>query len=201
MSVILDYAMVDLDENWRWMVGSPCVLAVLQFFIIFICPRSPMFLISKGFDEEAREVLSKLYVGGPDVVEVEFQEIKSKLDKLKHSAEKRVKEHGEACCNFCSCLSRWPNVQKQANLTAANARELFRGSETKQLSLVVLFAFFNQACGSTAIINYAPTIFANVGVEVDDAIIMSAALGGIKLFGIIIVFFAIDSCGRRPLFV
>ena len=58
-----------------------------------------------------------------------------------------------------------------------------------------------QACGSTAIINYAPTIFANVGVEVDEAVILSAALGAIKLLGIIICFFMVDSCGRRPLFV
>ena len=82
-----------------------------------------------------------------------------------------------------------------------NARELLKGAESKQFSVVMCFAFFSQACGSTAIINYAPTIFANVGMEIEEAIIMSAALGAIKLLGVTISIFIIDSCGRRPLFV
>ena len=60
MSVILDYALIDLDENWRYMVGLPAILAVVQFPIIFICPRSPHFLIHKGFDEEVRSILRRV---------------------------------------------------------------------------------------------------------------------------------------------
>eukprot|EP00750_Incisomonas_marina_P009494 INCI16021.3.p1 GENE.INCI16021.3~~INCI16021.3.p1 ORF type:complete len:479 (-),score=75.33 INCI16021.3:949-2385(-) len=201
MSVILDYALIDLDENWRYMVGLPAILAVVQFPIIFICPRSPHFLIHKGFDEEARATLAKLYPAGPEAVEAEFQEIKTRLEKLDLVMEKRIKDHGKPCCNRCACFAKWPVFQHKAQLLAVNARELVRGAERAQFSVVILFAFFNQACGSTAIINYAPTIFANVGVEVDEAVILSAALGAIKLLGIIICFFMVDSCGRRPLFV
>jgi hypothetical protein len=193
--------MIDLDENWRFMVGVPVLLAVIQVFILVAAPRSPHFLIYKGFNEEARQVLSKLYPGGPEIVETEFQEIKSKMDKLDKIAHKRVKRLKHKCCQGCACLSSCPKAQKNAQLLGVNALELVQGSEKNQFFLVVLFAFFNQACGSTAIINYAPTIFEHVGVEVDDAIILSSALGATKLAGIVVSFFMIDSCGRRILFV
>jgi len=56
----VDYALTDVEYNWRIMVGMPVVFALIQFLIIFIAPRSPFFLISKNLDEEAKETLRKL---------------------------------------------------------------------------------------------------------------------------------------------
>ena len=58
----MDYALTDVEHNWRIMVGMPVIFALVQFLIIFIAPRSPYFLISKQLDEEAKETLRKLSV-------------------------------------------------------------------------------------------------------------------------------------------
>ncbi|MEM9328408.1 MAG: sugar porter family MFS transporter [Bacteroidota bacterium] len=47
------------ENNWRWMLGVEAVPAVFYFLGLFIVPRSPRWLIMKGRDEEAFEVMLK----------------------------------------------------------------------------------------------------------------------------------------------
>ncbi len=47
------------DNNWRWMLGMDAVPAVLYFVLLFAVPESPRWLLSKGQEQRAREVLSR----------------------------------------------------------------------------------------------------------------------------------------------
>lgn len=77
---------------------------------------------------------------------------------------------------------------------------LCQSDEKKTLFIVLWLAFFNQACASTSILNYAPTLFQNQGMDSTAlATLSSASLGLSKLVGVCISFMLIDSLGRRPL--
>ncbi len=87
--------------------------------------------------------------------------------------------------------------------------ELFRdiyclsaSDERRAFVTVMVLAMFNQACGSTSIINYAPTVLEEQGMQSDTkAILFSASTGVSKLIGVLVSFFLVDNVGRRPLLV
>jgi hypothetical protein len=145
-AVVCDYAMINLENNWRWMVGMPTVLAVIQVFIVVAAPRSPYFLILKGHYEEAKSVLALLYVGGPDVVEAEFNEIKGKIEKLNKVSHKRVAKWKHRCCNGCSCLSSCPAAQKQVMAKAEGKAIAHRAVAVSVRFLLRLFSAQRQTC-------------------------------------------------------
>lgn len=47
------------ENNWRWMLGVEAVPAILYFLGLYIVPRSPRWLIMKGRDDEAFEVMKE----------------------------------------------------------------------------------------------------------------------------------------------
>ncbi len=72
------------DTEWRWMFGVETFPAVAFFFLLFLTPRSPRWLVAKRREDEARRVLSKL---GTDTgrVDDEIGEIRRSLDVEHHS--------------------------------------------------------------------------------------------------------------------
>ena len=75
-----------------------------------------------------------------------------------------------------------------------------RGPESSAFKMILILAFFNQAFASTAIINYAPSVFTASGVDSGVAAsLFTSIIGASKLAGVLIAFFLIDSVGRRPL--
>ncbi len=51
-----------VDEYWRGMLGSETLPALLFFFIIFLIPESPRWLIVKGQGDRAAVILQRIYV-------------------------------------------------------------------------------------------------------------------------------------------
>src|SRR5688572_9640099 len=47
------------DHNWRWMLGVQMVPALLYFTLLWFVPESPRWLLLKGRDESALQVLTK----------------------------------------------------------------------------------------------------------------------------------------------
>jgi sugar porter (SP) family MFS transporter len=59
-------------QEWRWDLGVSAIPAMLFLVMLFGIPRSPRWLVSKGYEKEAREVLEKTATSD---AEAEFQEI------------------------------------------------------------------------------------------------------------------------------
>ncbi len=53
------------EAEWRWKFAVAAAPAVLLLAVLFAIPRSPRWLVERGFIEEAREVLQR--IGEPDV--------------------------------------------------------------------------------------------------------------------------------------
>jgi len=73
-----------VGTEWRWMFGVETVPALAFFFLLFLTPLSPRWLLTKGREDEAREVLGKLGTDS-DSVDEEIKEIQSSLDLSHHS--------------------------------------------------------------------------------------------------------------------
>ena len=67
--------------NWRWMLGLETLPAVLYFFGLLFVPESPRWLMLKGREDEAEEILTRA------VGEVEAR---SQLDEIRASLAKDV---------------------------------------------------------------------------------------------------------------
>ncbi|HHI68195.1 MAG TPA: MFS transporter, partial [Planctomycetes bacterium] len=63
----------NLQVGWRWMFGSETLPALLFFFLLFLVPESPRWLVRAGREEEALVVLEKTSRGedvGKEMVEI-----------------------------------------------------------------------------------------------------------------------------------
>ena len=73
-----------IANNWSWRIPSLLqgVPSLIQIIFIFFVPESPRWLLAKGKEEQAREVLTRWHAGGVEndpLVEFELAEIKSAL--------------------------------------------------------------------------------------------------------------------------
>jgi len=64
-----------ITEGWRWMFFSGAIPAALFFIMLFFVPETPRYLVLKGNDSKALEVLTKL--GGAEQATVVLSEIKA----------------------------------------------------------------------------------------------------------------------------
>ena len=76
---------MDLGQlEWRWMFGVEAIPAALFFILLFTTPRSPRWLVTNNFVDEAKTVLEKC---GTDTgnADKEISEIQKSLDLQHHS--------------------------------------------------------------------------------------------------------------------
>jgi sugar porter (SP) family MFS transporter len=73
-----NYFLLDIgDNNWRWMLGVEAIPAALYFFLLFMVPESPRWLVMKKQENTARNVLRKVVEEGD--VEPKMNEIRDSL--------------------------------------------------------------------------------------------------------------------------
>jgi sugar porter (SP) family MFS transporter len=77
---IVDWGFAGFSNNWRWMFGIAAVPGAALAIGMFFMPFSPRWLIDKGREDEARDVLER-YRFEEDDVEEEIQEIKDVAEK------------------------------------------------------------------------------------------------------------------------
>jgi sugar porter (SP) family MFS transporter len=65
------------EHNWRWMLGLETLPAVLYFVGLFFVPESPRWLLLKGREVEARQILSRAV--GEAEAQKELEEIHASL--------------------------------------------------------------------------------------------------------------------------
>jgi len=61
-------------DAWRWMLGVGGIPAVAYFFLLFIVPESPRFLIKKNKSTEARAILERIGTRNIDQLVSEIQQ-------------------------------------------------------------------------------------------------------------------------------
>ena len=69
----------NLSYGWKYMFWSELVPASLFFVLLFMVPQSPRWLMIKGKEEEAKNILTRIH--GEEMANREFVEIKESIQK------------------------------------------------------------------------------------------------------------------------
>src|SRR4051794_1204596 len=76
LAYVVNYAFKDLPNEWRWMLGVAAIPGLVLAVGMLTVPRSPRWLVMKGRQDEAREVLVRLREGDEEAnIDEEMDEI------------------------------------------------------------------------------------------------------------------------------
>jgi sugar porter (SP) family MFS transporter len=85
--------LVFVSEVWRGMLGMETLPAIMFFIIIFFIPESPRWLILKGKEEKATNILERIYTSSKDAL-FQLAETKSVLSSESKSEWKLLLQPG-----------------------------------------------------------------------------------------------------------
>ncbi|MCO7127907.1 sugar porter family MFS transporter [Sporolactobacillus shoreicorticis] len=63
LAYTINYLFANIAGDWRWMLGFAFIPGILLFFGMLLAPESPRWLVEKGCENRAREILNQLRHG------------------------------------------------------------------------------------------------------------------------------------------
>ncbi|MFT4257690.1 MAG: sugar porter family MFS transporter [Pseudoxanthomonas sp.] len=157
-------------EAWRWMYLMQAIPAAVFLITLFFIPESPRYLVSKGRNEEAGAVLTRLL--GPAEASTKLDEIKASF-----SADHRP---------------RLGDV-----LTPAGGRGFLGIRAIVWAGL--LLAVFQQLVGINVIFYYGATLWQLAGFTEGDSLLINIGSGAVSIAACFVTIAVIDRIGRKPL--
>ncbi|KAL4740269.1 general substrate transporter [Aspergillus similis] len=161
----------DHEVSWRFPIAFQIVFAVTIFISIMNLPESPRWLVMKGRDDEAVEILELLNEKPRDdpYIQNELMSIRETVVEMNKGSFRSLFKMSEY-------------------------REFHR------VALAYVNQMFQQISGINLITYYAPNIYTDIGLGGGNtAKLMAAANGTEYLLAAFIPIFIIEKVGRRPL--
>ncbi|QCD79798.1 inositol transporter 4-like [Vigna unguiculata] len=175
LSFLINLAFTKVPGTWRWMLGVAGIPAALQIVLMVFLPESPRWLYRQGKEEEAKNILLRIY--RKDEIEEEMRSMEESVQ-----AEKEENLKGEK--NFVKRL-------KDAFSNDVVRRGLYAG---------IAAQVAQQFVGINTIMYYSPTIVQFAGIASNStALALSLITSGLNAFGTILSMVFIDKYGRRRL--
>uniref|UniRef100_A0A8H7Y721 Major facilitator superfamily (MFS) profile domain-containing protein n=1 Tax=Psilocybe cubensis TaxID=181762 RepID=A0A8H7Y721_PSICU len=167
-----------ISSNWSWRIPSALqgLPSVIQFFLLWLVPESPRWLVGRGRESEALETLAYYHADGDrndPLVQWEFEEIKAALAFDREVA---------ANVGWLSLFS-----------TPGNRR---------RMRIIVALAFFSQWSGNGLGSYYLNKVLTAIGIT--DPNTQLLINGMLSIFSCIVAVssgFLCERVGRRPLFL
>ncbi|KAK7399952.1 hypothetical protein VNO78_11149 [Psophocarpus tetragonolobus] len=170
LSYLINLAFTKAPGTWRWMLGVAALPAIIQMVLMLTLPESPRWLFRKGMEEDAKDILRKIYP--PNDVEGEIQ-------ALRDSVNLELKETNSKI-----------NIVKMLK-TKTVRRGLYAGMGLQ---------IFQQFTGINTVMYYSPTIVQLAGFASNQtAMLLSLITSGLNAFGSILSIYFIDKTGRKKL--
>lgn len=166
------------ENDWSWRVPalSQAFPSIIQLIFIFFIPESPRWLIAKGRNEEALNILGKYHANGDlthPTVQYEFHEIKETL---------RIEFQYQNSSSYLDFFRT-------------------RGNRYRLLLLASL-GLFSQWSGNGLISYYATDVYDSIGItDKDMQLCLSGGLTMMSLIVSVTCALLVDRFGRRPLFI
>ncbi|KAH6906805.1 hexose transporter [Coprinopsis sp. MPI-PUGE-AT-0042] len=167
-----------INSTWSWRIPSALqgLPSVIQVCLIWFCPESPRWLMSKGRNEQALKTLAYYHADGNEqdpLVRYEYDEIKAMIDRDREIAH----------------TIGW----KTLFATPGNR---------KRMTVIIAIAFFSQWSGNGLVSYYLNEVFKTIGIT-DEAIqlLINGILQIWNLAWALGASFMAERLGRRFLFI
>jgi len=173
----LTYGTFSIPTSWSWRIPSivQALPSVIQLCAIWLVPESPRFLIAKGKNEKALNILAKAHARGninDELVQIEYREI--------HETIKLEQEYESS--GYLEFIK-----------TKGNRRRLV---------ILISLGLFSQWSGNGLVSYYMNDVLKGAGVpDPKVRLEISGILQIINFFTALGMCFVIDKFGRRPLFL
>ncbi|PKS11002.1 hypothetical protein jhhlp_002761 [Lomentospora prolificans] len=158
---------------WRLPIAFQMVFAIGVIFLVFALPESPRWLFAQGREQEAMDVLCRVYDLEP--------------------TDKYIMEERNA---ILAAIEMESQSTKNKSFWS-----IFKNDEVKTGYRVLLawgIQFMNQAGGINLVVYYIPSVLVqNVGMTPHLAQILGGCINMMFMFGSIIPTFFLDRMGRR----
>ncbi|KAK0495018.1 general substrate transporter [Armillaria luteobubalina] len=163
---------IDSDVSWRLPLGLQLVPAASLFIGIQFLPYSPRWLLEVGRDDEAREVVYKLYGTGTP-------ELKEKADK----------EYSEM----------YDTIKAEVFVRSKNIKDLFATSAMTRRTLVACgVQIFGQFTGINVINYFGPRMYESLGITGNDKLLIQGIYGAVgPIANFFFIVFILDLVGRK----
>ncbi|KAL3483779.1 general substrate transporter [Aspergillus germanicus] len=164
----------DNDAQWRGPLAVQAIPLVLLIPISFFIPESPRWLIMKGRETEALEILARLHGGGDtsdEYVQMEFNGI-----QLHVTAEQQAFK------------PTWKEIA-------------LRPSWRRRVLLAAALQTFAQATGINCVQYYAATIYTKLGFNTDQSLLINLLYGAFGLLSALVWVVSLDRFSRVKLLI
>ncbi|CAL1708153.1 unnamed protein product [Somion occarium] len=156
--------------NWRLMLGSAGIPALILMSQVYFCPESPRWLISKGRYDKAYESLLR----------------------LRHTPIQAARD--------LYYIHTLLEAEKEITTGRNRFLELFTVPRNRRATLASLIVMFmQQFCGVNAIAYYSSTIFTDANFSEIQALLISWGFGMVNWLFAFPAVYTIDTFGRRNL--
>ncbi|KAG8725559.1 hypothetical protein FRC09_011286 [Ceratobasidium sp. 395] len=166
-----------IPNDWSWRIPSALqgLSSLIQFVFVWFIPDSPRWLISKGRDQQARDILQKWHAGGEEnngLVNFEYREIKRAI--VLEAEQDR---------------SSWVDLFR----TPGNRR---------RMRIIIAVALFSQLSGNGLISYYLERVLNGIGiVSSRDQTLINACIAVWNFIFAVGASMIVDKYGRRRLFL
>jgi MFS family permease len=167
-----------IANTWSWRIPSALqgLPSVIQVALIWFCPESPRWLVSKGRNEQALETLAYYHADGnreDPLVKYEYEEIRAAIDLDREVAAK----------------IGWKTLfSTRGNL--------------KRVRIILALAFFSQWSGNGLVSYYLNRVFNTVGITSElHQLLINGILQIWNLFWALAASSMVERIGRRVLFI
>lgn len=157
-------------EAWRWMYLMQALPAAVFLIALFLIPESPRYLVSKGRNDTALSVLTKLFGGA--VAEAKLEEIRATF-----SADHRPR---------LSDVLAPPGARSLAGMRPI-------------VWVGIMLAVFQQLVGINVIFYYGATLWQLAGFSESDSLLINIVSGAVSIAACFVTIAVIDRIGRKPL--
>jgi len=158
--------------QWRGALGIALIFPIIMLIVICFVPESPRWLLMKGRNDEAREVIMNLH---------------------------RTKDDSDN--EFARAEFYQMQKQTEFDLTLNPTWwEMFRRPSYRKRTLLAMgFAFIGQSTAVLVINNYGPTLYKALGFGTEDQLRLQCGWITVSIPSNLFGAFVMDKWGRRPL--
>ncbi|KAK4135632.1 hypothetical protein BT67DRAFT_256629 [Trichocladium antarcticum] len=163
---------IELGLNWRLMMGSAMIPAVIACCFIYVCPESPRWYLTKDRHQDAFRAMCRL----------RFEKVQAARDLFYAYTLLRAEQQA---------MSIGTRARIMELVTVRRNRNALVASE--------IVMFMQQFCGINVIAYFSSEIFREAGFSDVSALAASLGFGVINWLFALPAFYTIDTFGRRNL--